>query len=580
MKRRRDSSLSRIFSIMRERKLMLTTIVVSILISDTALLYAPKLIGQAIDTIVPGTEFGSALLRLLFHLAIVYVFGIIFNGIANAMAEILSNRIGGDLRVKLFDKLHNMPLSYIDSNSQGDVMSRFSYDIEAITQGLSQGIVSLISGVVSIVLCLYFMFSINVSITWVVVLLTPLSFVVGYVIAKNSNKYFIAQTNLVGRLNGYAEEIITGQYTVKAFDYEDESINRFDTMNSKLYDYGYKAQFASAMANPSTRFVTNSAYVIVGIVGIFSVIGGTLTQGGIASFLSYVVQYSKPFNDITSISMQIQMALASSTRIFDFLDSEDQVPDREDAVELEDVKGHVVFKDVVFGYNPESPTINGLSLDVPSGTMVAIVGPTGAGKTTIINLLMRFYELDSGSISIDGIDIRDIKRDSLRRNFGMVLQETWLFNGTVKENIAYGNPNCTDEEIIQVAKLANAHSFIRRLPQGYDTVLAPDGGNLSQGQKQLLTIARTMLLDTHMLILDEATSSVDILTEKKIQSTFATMMKDKTSFVIAHRLSTIQHADVILVLDKGNVVEQGNHETLLEKEGFYYNLYHSQFSEE
>lgn len=580
MKRRRDSSLSRIFSIMRERKLMLTTIVVSILISDTALLYAPKLIGQAIDVIVPGTEFGSALLRLLFQLAIVYVFGIIFNGIANAMAEILSNRIGGDLRVKLFDKLHNMPLSYIDSNSQGDVMSRFSYDIEAITQGLSQGIVSLISGVVSIVLCLYFMFSINVSITWVVVLLTPLSFVVGYVIAKNSNKYFIAQTNLVGRLNGYAEEIITGQYTVKAFDYEDESINRFDTMNSKLYDYGYKAQFASAMANPSTRFVTNSAYVIVGIVGIFSVIGGTLTQGGIASFLSYVVQYSKPFNDITSISMQIQMALASSTRIFDFLDSEDQVPDREDAVELEDVKGHVVFKDVVFGYNPESPTINGLSLDVPSGTMVAIVGPTGAGKTTIINLLMRFYELDSGSISIDGIDIRDIKRDSLRRNFGMVLQETWLFNGTVKENIAYGNPNCTDEEIIQVAKLANAHSFIRRLPQGYDTVLAPDGGNLSQGQKQLLTIARTMLLDTHMLILDEATSSVDILTEQKIQSTFATMMKDKTSFVIAHRLSTIQHADVILVLDKGNVVEQGNHETLLAKEGFYYNLYHSQFSEE
>ena len=432
----------------------------------------------------------------------------------------------------------------------------------------------------TVLLSLAFMLSLNPMVTLVAVFVTPLCFLVGFAITKYGSRRFKEQSRTLGRLNGYAEELISGQRTVKAFGYEDRAVDGFDAINAELYQCGYRAQFASALVNPSTRFVNNVAYVLVGVFGILAVLKNALTPGGVASFLTYTAQFSKPFNEITAITMQLQLAMASARRVFAVLDGEEQRPEPADAARLEAAEGSVAFEHVRFAYQPERPLITDFNLTVKPGMTVAIVGPTGAGKTTLVNLLMRFYEVDDGRIKVEGQDITGVTRDSLRRSFGMVLQDTWLFAGTIRENIAYGKPDATDEEIEAAARAAHAHSFIRRLPDGYGTLIAEDGGNLSQGQKQLLTIARAMLLDSPMLILDEATSSVDILTEMRIQKAFRKMREGKTAFIIAHRLSTIRDADLILVLDKGDVVEQGTHGELLEKGGFYASLYNSQFAGE
>ncbi len=573
-------TLRRLLGYVGRQKGLMAGVFLSALVGNAALLLAPKLVGRAIDLILPGggSSFFPALLKMLGVIGVLYLVGCGLTWLTALCANVAANRTVRDLRVDLFNKLGRLPLKYFDSHSRGDIMSRFSNDVDAIADGLNQGIPQLASGVITVILSLAFMLTLNPWVTLVVVFVTPLCFLVGYFITKYGSKRFREQQKALGRLNGYAEEMISGQRTVKAFGYEEREVERFGEINAELYECGYRAQFASALVNPSTRFVNNIAYVLVGGFGILAVLRGTLTTGGVASFLTYTAQFSKPFNEITSITMQLQLAMASARRVFAVLDEPEQAPEPASVSQLLNAQGAVRFEDVSFSYTPDRKLIEDFCLDVRPGETIAIVGPTGAGKTTLVNLLMRFYEVDGGRISVDGKDIIGLTRDSLRRSFGMVLQETWLFAGTVRENIAYGKPDATDEEVEAAAKAAHAHSFIRRLPQGYQTMIAEDGGNLSQGQKQLLTIARAMLLGPPMLILDEATSSVDILTEMRIQRAFRKMMKGKTTFVIAHRLSTIRDADRILVLDKGNVVEQGRHDELLARGGFYANLYNSQFA--
>lgn len=570
---KRDT-LARLLRCIGRQRWPLAGVLLFALLGNTALLLAPRLVGEAIDQIVPGTDFFPPLLRTLGILAVLYAVGCAFNWLTALCANVAANRTVRALRVRLFDKLGSLPLNYYDTHSRGDVMSRFTNDMDAISDGLTQGIVQLTSGVLAVALSLGFMLSLNPWVALVAVFVTPLCFLAGYFITRYGNRRFREQSRVLGELNGYAEEMISGQRTVKAFGYEPRSIRTFQEINARLYESGYRAQFASALVNPCTRFVNNIAYVLVGVCGIL--LG--LSTGGIASFLTYTAQFSKPFNEVTAVTMQLQLALASARRVFALLDEEEQRPESADAAQLNHARGQVEFDHVAFSYVPERPLITDFHLSVQPGTNVAIVGPTGAGKTTLVNLLMRFYEVNSGRILIDGQDITTLSRDSLRRSFGMVLQETWLFAGTIRDNIAYGKPDATDEEVEAAARAAHAHSFIRRLPDGYSTYIAEDGGNLSQGQKQLLTIARTMLLDPPMLILDEATSSVDILTEMRIQKAFRKMMQGKTAFVIAHRLSTIREADIILVLDKGDVVETGTHEQLLAKNGFYARLYNAQFA--
>ena len=573
-------TLRRLLGYVGRQKGLMAGVFLSALVGNAALLLAPKLVGRAIDLILPGggSSFFPALLKMLGVIGVLYLVGCGLTWLTALCANVAANRTVRDLRVDLFNKLGRLPLKYFDSHSRGDIMSRFSNDVDAIADGLNQGIPQLASGVITVILSLAFMLTLNPWVTLVVVFVTPLCFLVGYFITKYGSKRFREQQKALGRLNGYAEEMISGQRTVKAFGYEEREVERFGEINAELYECGYRAQFASALVNPSTRFVNNIAYVLVGVFGILAVLRGTLTTGGVASFLTYTAQFSKPFNEITSITMQLQLAMASARRVFAVMDEPEQAPEPASVSQLLNAQGAVRFEDVSFSYTPDRKLIEDFCLDVRPGETIAIVGPTGAGKTTLVNLLMRFYEVDGGRISVDGKDIIGLTRDSLRRSFGMVLQETWLFAGTVRENIAYGKPDATDEEVEAAAKAAHAHSFIRRLPQGYQTMIAEDGGNLSQGQKQLLTIARAMLLGPPMLILDEATSSVDILTEMRIQRAFRKMMKGKTTFVIAHRLSTIRDADRILVLDKGNVVEQGRHDELLARGGFYANLYNSQFA--
>lgn len=567
-------TLARLLHCIGRQRWPLAGVLLFALLGNTALLLAPRLVGEAIDQIVPGTDFFPPLLRTLGILAALYAVGCAFNWLTALCANVAANRTVRALRVRLFDKLGSLPLNYYDTHSRGDVMSRFTNDMDAISDGLTQGIVQLTSGVLAVALSLGFMLSLNPWVALVAVFVTPLCFLAGYFITRYGNRRFREQSRVLGELNGYAEEMISGQRTVKAFGYEPRSIRTFQEINARLYESGYRAQFASALVNPCTRFVNNIAYVFVGVCGIL--LG--LSTGGIASFLTYTAQFSKPFNEVTAVTMQLQLALASARRVFALLDEEEQRPEPADAAQLNHARGQVEFDHVAFSYVPERPLITDFHLSVQPGTNVAIVGPTGAGKTTLVNLLMRFYEVNSGRILIDGQDITTLSRDSLRRSFGMVLQETWLFAGTIRDNIAYGKPDATDEEVEAAARAAHAHSFIRRLPDGYSTYIAEDGGNLSQGQKQLLTIARAMLLDPPMLILDEATSSVDILTEMRIQKAFRQMMQGKTAFVIAHRLSTIREADIILVLDKGDVVETGTHEQLLAKNGFYARLYNAQFA--
>lgn len=551
----------------------------SAVISVSLTLYIPVLTGQAVDNIIDAGKVNfENILQILIYIAVGIVGVTVFQWIMNYFTNIISYKTVRDLRREIFDKFNSVPLSYIDSHPHGDLISRVINDVDAVGDGLTQMFLQLFSGIVTIVGTLIFMLMIDWRIALAVVILTPLSLFVAAFIGKLSHKRFSEQQLLQGEISSYVEEHVGNQRIVKAFSYENRAIEDFEKLNTKLYDVGFKAQFAGALANPSTRFVNAMVYAAVGIFGALTAISGSLSVGQLSCFLTYANQYTKPFNEVTGVLSQLQTAIAAAGRVFEVLEAENETPDSPESPKISECKGNVKIENVCFSYKKEKPLIRNFSLDVKSGSKVAIVGPTGCGKTTFINLLMRFYETDSGKISIDGVDINSLSRDNLRRQFGMVLQDSWLFCGTIMENLRYGNENATDEEIISAAKAAYAHSFIRRMPDGYNTVISEGGGNLSQGQKQLLCIARAMLTNPAILILDEATSSIDTLTEIRVQKAFARMMKGKTSFVVAHRLSTIKESDVILVMKDGNIIEQGNHEELLKKGGFYSTLYNSQFA--
>ena len=541
-------------------------------------LYAPILIGNGIDLIIGinNVDF-DGLVPILIKLAIVV--GI--TAISQWLMSLCTNKIAyntvKDIRAKAFDKLQKVPLSYIDRVSQGDIISRMITDVDQISDGLLMGFTQLFSGIITIVGTLGFMLSINAPITVIVVLITPLSFFVAGFIAKRSFNMFKLQSEARGKMTGMIEELIGNQKLVKSFAYEQRAEDDFEVLNHELREYGAKAIFFSSLTNPSTRFVNSLVYAGVGIFGAINALNGGISVGQLTCFLSYANQYTKPFNEISGVVTELQSAIASAKRVFEIIDAEPEQPDRPDAISLEKADGRVELSKVFFSYRPEVPLIENLNLSVKPGQRIAIVGPTGCGKTTIINLLMRFYDVNHGEISVSDRPVKKITRNSLRSNYGMVLQETWLKTGTIFENIAYGKPDATMEEVEAAAKAAHADSFIKRLPDGYNSLISDDETNISQGQKQLLCIARVMLCLPPMLILDEATSSIDTLTEIRIQKAFQKMMNGRTSFIVAHRLSTIKEADCILVMDKGHIIEQGTHEELLEKGGFYAKLYNSQF---
>ena len=548
------------------------------LISNVLIAFMPLIIGKAIDKIVAkGRVDFASLTKIILLLAVIYIVSAIFTWLFTAVANIVAYNTVKDLRNESLNKINTLPLSYFDTNAHGDIISRLTNDMDNISDGLFQGITQFYPGIVTIVSSLILMIILSYKLTIVIVLMTPLCFLIASFITKRSNKMFREQQKTLGELNGYIEEMIGNQKVVRLFGYEKRAQGNFSKINGRLYKCGQLAQFYSSLTNPSTRFVNNVTYVLVGLIGgILSVLSG-LSVGVISSFLTYSTQFSQPINNITSVATQLQAAFASCERVFSILDEKPEKPDSKDAEDIKRCYGNVDFENVFFSYDKKVPLIEDFSVNVKKGSTVAIVGPTGAGKTTMVNLLMRFYELDKGKITIDGKETKNITRDSLRSQFGMVLQDTWLFEGTIKENIAYGKPDAALEEIVNAAKAAHIDSFIKRLPDGYDTMITESGGNLSEGQKQLLTIARVMLIDPPMLILDEATSSVDTRTEIKIQNAFLSMMKGRTSFVIAHRLSTIRDADVILVMKNGHIVERGNHDELLNKGGVYAELYNSQF---
>lgn len=552
---------------------------VSALISVLLTLTVPVLIGDGVDCIVGAGDVDyKGLLQILILLGASVAGTAVFQWLMSYFTNVITYRTVKDLRIQLFQKLNGVPLRYIDRTAHGDFISRVVNDIDQVSDGLLQGFTQLFTGIITIVGTLAFMLMANVWVALLVFVLTPLSLFVASFIAKNSYKHFRGQTAIQGELSGYVEEMVANQKLVKAFNYEERSEKAFDEINARLYEQGQKAQFFSSLSNPSTRFVNAVVYAAVGLTGAVSAIAGHISVGQISMFLSYAQQYTKPFNEVTGIITQLQTAFASAQRVFAVLDEPVEEPDASDAIVATSCKGQVDIEKVDFAYDPSRPLIENMNLKVKPGQLVAIVGPTGCGKTTLINLLMRFYDVNAGQISIDGTPIRSMTRNSMRSLFGMVLQESWLFSGTIRENIAYGKPDATDEEVEAAAKAAHAHSFIKRLPKGYDTVIAEDGGNISQGQRQLLCIARVMLVDPPMLILDEATSNIDTRTEILVQEAFQKMMEGRTSFVVAHRLSTIREADVILVMNQGHVVEQGTHQELLAKDGFYANLYNSQFA--
>ena len=549
-----------------------------------ATLLAPVVIGKTVDYIIAqnNVDFG-VILKNAGILAGLIACVLVFQYLASLCINFASFRTIRDLRSSAYAKLNDVPLSYVDSNSHGDLMSRVGNDVDQISDGLIQGFSQLFNGIVTIIGTLAFMLWYNWLIALVVVCLTPLSLFVAYFIAKGCHNMFAMQAKKRGELSGLVTEMLSNQRVVKLFGYEKRAEDRFATINGDLKVWGQNAAFYSAMVNPCTRFVNNVIYVVVCVLGVYLVIKGgvvpgigALSVGALSCVLSYATQYTKPFNEITGVVTELQGATAAASRVFDLLEAKNQSSD-ERFEDLTDAHGNINIDDVYFSYVQDKPLIQGFSLNVKSGQRVAIVGPTGCGKTTLINLLMRFYDPDSGKIEVEGKDITEVTRKSLRLSYGMVLQDTWLKKGTVRENIAYGNPSATDEEIVEAAKAAHIHNFVTHLENGYDTVLDDDGGNISQGQKQLLCIARVMLTHPPMLILDEATSSIDTRTEIKIQQAFEKLMQNKTSFIVAHRLSTIKNADVILVMNKGNVIEKGTHEELLEKGGFYANLYNSQF---
>ena len=546
-------------------------------VSNIAVIVATYLNGKAIDNIVGINNVNfKGLTVILITLAIIYIVSSIFQWFISRYANKIAYIIVRDMRRDTFESLNNQPLAYYDHNPHGDIISRFTNDLDNVSDALAVSITNLFSGIVTVVASLIAMFYLNVGITIAILVVTPICFIVASTISKFNQRFFAGQQKSVGELSSFVAEIVGNQKVVKAFNRESQSVEDFDKISDNLAETATRAMFASAMINPSTRFVNNIAYISVGLVGGILAVTKGVSVGIVSSFLIYANQFAKPFNEISGITAQIQTAFASLTRIFKIIDEEPESRDKDNAIELENCKGNIEIRNVDFSYDKKKPLIENFNFNAKAGETIAIVGPTGCGKTTLVNLLMRFYDIDKGEILIDGINVQDITRDSLRKTFGMVLQDPWLFKGTVKENIAYGKPGATDEEIIAAAKSAHAHSFIKRLKNGYDTIISDE--DLSQGQRQLLTIARVMLADPKMLILDEATSSIDTLTEIRIQKAFLKLMEGRTSFVIAHRLSTIVNADKILVMNKGNIVEQGNHKELLEKKGFYYELYNSQYA--
>lgn len=572
-------TLKRILKCIKKYSVLVVFSLICAAVSVVLTLYAPILMGNGVDKIVgAGNVDFDGLKAVLVKLVVVVAITAIAQWLMNIINNRITYKVVNDVRTMAFDKLSRLPLSYVDSHTHGDIVSRIIADVDQFSDGLLMGFTQLFTGVMTIVGTLVFMLSINRIITVVVVVITPVSLFAASFIAKKTYNMFKKQSEIKGELTSIVNEMVENQKVVTAFSMEDRVNDRFNEVNDRLNVAGLKATFFSSTTNPVTRFVNSLVYTGVGIIGAVMAIKGRITVGQLSSFLSYANQYTKPFNEISGVVTELQNAMASAARVFELIDEEAEIADKSDAVVLKDVSGSVKLTDVDFSYDKSKELIKDLNLDVKPGARIAIVGLTGCGKSTVINLLMRFYDVDSGSIAVSGHDIKDVTRHSLRENYGMVLQETWLKSGTIKENIAYGRPDATDEEIIEAAKQSHAHSFIKRLPKGYDTMITEDGGNLSQGQKQLLCITRVMLDLPPMLILDEATSSIDTRTEIRIQRAFNKMMKGRTSFVVAHRLSTIKESDVILVMKDGHIIEQGNHETLLAMNGFYTNLYNSQFA--
>lgn len=575
---RNKSTFSKLLERIKPYSLLVVLSMLLALFSVILTLVIPLKIGQAIDCIGDKTNWGK-IIPVFTQVIILSIIVMILQWVMNLINNKITYYVVRDLRNDAIQKIETLPLSYIDSHSQGDIVSRIIADADQFADGLLMGFTQAFSGVVTIIGTLIFMIRMSLSITLVVVLLTPLSLFVASFISKKTFNMFKLQSETRGEQTAFIDEMISNEKVVKAFSREEQTIEKFASMNEDLKNASLKAIFFSSLTNPMTRFVYNVIYAFVALFGAIGVISGNMSIGILTCMLSYVNQYTKPFNEITGVITELQNAFACIERIFELLNAKSEPLDKFDAVCLNDLEGNIEIKDVFFSYNKDKKLIEDFNLSVKKGQKVAIVGPTGAGKSTIINLLMRYYDTDKGIISVDGYDIKDIQRESLRSNYGMVLQETWLRNGTIRDNICLGKPDASEEEILRAAKSSHAHSFIRRLENGYDTIISDDGGSLSQGQKQLLCIARIMLLLPPMLILDEATSSIDTRTEKKIQSAFNMLMEGKTSFIIAHRLSTIKNADIILVMKDGHIIESGNHESLIEKEGFYYNLYNSQYGD-
>lgn len=557
-------------------------LVFSILLATVSValtLYIPKLTGHAVDYVIGKGEVNfPGVIRVMIQIGVCTLITALAQWLMNVCNNKMTYQMVQDIRNEAFDKIEQLSLKYIDGHPYGEVVSRVIADVDQFSDGLLMGFTQLFTGIATIVGTFCFMLSVNVSITFVVVLITPVSFFVANFIAKRTFRMFRLQSEIRGEQTGLIDEMIGNQKVVQAFGRGEDATERFDEVNKRLQEASLRATFFSSITNPATRFVNSLVYTGVGITGAFAVVRGAMSVGQLSSFLSYANQYTKPFNEISGVVTEFQNAIACAQRVFTLIDEEPQIPEPEHAVHLTDIDGNVKVEDVSFSYLPGQHLIEDFNLEVKPGQRIAIVGPTGCGKTTLINLLMRFYDVNAGSIKVEDIDIREMTRKSLRAGYGMVLQETWLKTGTIRENIAMGRPDATEEEIVEAAKASHIHNYIRRLPKGYDTWITEDGGGLSQGQKQLLCIARVMLCRPPMLILDEATSSIDTRTEIKIQQAFAKLMEGRTTFIVAHRLSTIREADVILVMKDGKIIEQGNHEVLMKKEGFYHHLYESQFS--
>lgn len=578
-KKKNKGTLKKVFSYIGKYKYFLILSMFFAAVTVGLTLYAPILVGKAIDCIIgKGNVDFVNMKSILIKVAVIVVSTALIQWLMNVCNNKITYNVSRDLRKKAFEKIEILPFSYIDTHSKGDIVSRVITDVDQLSDGLLMGFTQFFTGVITIIGTLAFMLSVNVFITIVVVVVTPLSFFIARFIAKKTFNMFSLQSKTRGEQTSFIDEMISNQKVAEAYSMNEENKARFDKINDDLAKYSLKATFFSSITNPATRFVNSIVYAAVALFGAIMAVKGNITVGILSCFLSYANQYTKPFNEISSVVTELQNAIACAARVFELIEEAPEMPDKADATELENVKGSVEINNLYFSYNPDRELLKNVNINVEPGKTVAIVGPTGCGKTTLINLLMRFYDPNNGAISVDEVNTQDVTRQSLRQNFGMVLQDTWLKSGTIADNIRLGKTDATDDEIIEAAKKAHAHSFIKRLPDGYKTKIGEDGGSLSQGQKQLLCITRLMLCPPPMLILDEATSSIDTRTEIKIQKAFNTLMKNRTTFIVAHRLSTIQNADLILVMNDGNIIEQGTHVSLYAQKGFYYNLYNSQFS--